>query len=58
MNKLIILLLLFSGCATMDGAIGYKCLEKVLCERGAICAYDNDKLDWYCVEKEKIKPAE
>lgn len=57
MKKLLILLLL-SNCATMDGAIGHKCLEKVLCERGAICAYDNDRLDWYCVEKEKIKPTE
>jgi len=57
MKKLLVILL-FSGCATMEGSIGYHCLEQLVCEKGAICAYDNERLGWFCVEQDKIKPKE
>lgn len=53
MRKLL-MLLVFAGCITQGGTVGHPCNPNLSCEKGAMCAYNNQTDVWECVEKTKL----
>lgn len=57
MRKLL-MLLVFVGCVTQNGTIGFPCNPNHSCNKGAICAYNNETDVWECVDKKTLSTPE